>query len=236
MNSASHSSVPPAPGSPLPNAARWPLGILAGFLASVPLAGLLSFAALLPFYLGPFFFLLFGLVLGACVFRAARTARPIRAAPLLAGTAAVVLFVFVLAIQLEYMQLGGHCGNSTLKTIQQLPPDTSAEQFRRYASGAIRAHLRSAYPPGGVLGYVRWAATDGRFSAPAPEGTHPATMRYRLSQSNLGWTLRVIISLLLLTGGVYSQTWPLRRPVGPEPSPGAASEPSRRVEQNPHSD
>src|SRR3990172_853649 len=70
--------------------ARWWCATAAGTVVSLPLAWLLSYAAMLPFYLGLFFFMLFGLVIGAVAFRVAAPGRPYHRFAVLAGTTLIV--------------------------------------------------------------------------------------------------------------------------------------------------
>src|SRR3989304_7721151 len=69
---------------------RWWAATTVGMVVSLPFAWLLSFAAALPFYLGFFFFLLFGLVIGAVAFRIAAPGRPYGRFAVLAGTTLIV--------------------------------------------------------------------------------------------------------------------------------------------------
>ena len=189
---------------------RWIPAVLAGLLAGVPVSVLLSFAGLLPFYLGPFFFLLFGLVVGAAMFRVAKSVRPLSVASILAACGVVTVLVFGASLWLEYLQLGPHAGKMVAKQTRELPSGTSPGEFRAAAGVKVRAHLRAEYSPGGLLGYIRWASSSGRCTVESV-GAHPAEVSYALSQSPVGWTLRVAMSLVLLIGGVWSQIWPLRQ-------------------------
>ena len=189
---------------------RWLMAILAGLLAGVPVSVALSFAALLPLYLGPFFFLLFGLAVGAAVFRVAKPLRPILLWRIIPGCAVVIIPVFAASLTFEYWQLGPHAGKMVAKKTRQLPPGTSPKEFRAGVGHKMREHIAAEYPPGGVLGYVRWASSSGRVTVETP-GAQPPKAVYTLSQSPIGWTLRVMVSLTLLTGGVLSQVLPLRR-------------------------
>ena len=189
---------------------RWLKAILAGLLVGVPVSVALSFAGLLPLYLGPFFFLLFGLAVGAAVFRVAKPLRPILWWRIIPGCAAVIIPIFAASLTLEYWQLGPHAGKMVARKTRQLPPGTSPKEFRAGVGRKMREYIAAEYPPGGVLGYVCWASSSGRFTAETP-GAKPPRAVYTLSQSPVGWTLRVLLSLVLLIGGVASQVLPLRR-------------------------
>ena len=58
-------------GQPHSSTMRWWLAVLAGVAVTLPVAWLLSFAGTLPFFLGVFFFALFGLLIGAVIYRVA---------------------------------------------------------------------------------------------------------------------------------------------------------------------
>ena len=74
-----------------PGQLRWWLALLVAAVVSLPLAVVLSWAAMLPFMLGAFFFMLFGLLIGAVVFRIARPGRPYSMLTVLTGTTLLVL-------------------------------------------------------------------------------------------------------------------------------------------------
>ncbi|UCG33379.1 MAG: hypothetical protein JSU68_01865 [Phycisphaerales bacterium] len=188
----------------------------AGLLVGVPVSVLLSFAGLLPFYLGPFFFLLFGLAVGAGVFRVARPMRPVWRVSACAAAAAVIFPIFLASLLLENAQLGPHAGKMVAKQVRELPAGMSPRQFRRTVGDRLREQIAAENPGSGLLAYMCWAATSGRCELELPAGAHPASAVYTMSQSPVGWTLRVIVSLILLAGGVLSQVLPLGKP---EPRP-----------------
>lgn len=189
---------------------RWLLATCTGLLIGVPVSGLLSLAGLLPMYLGPFFFLLFGLAVGAGIFRVAKPLRPVSVVAIACSAAVVITATFVGALSLECAQLGPHAARMVAKKTRQLPPGVTSAEFRASVSRRTRQHLAEDFPPGGLIGYVRWAATDGRFEFESPRA-RPQKVPYVFTQSNIGWTLRVVASFLLLVGGVLSQVLPLRR-------------------------
>jgi hypothetical protein len=202
-------TTPPAAGR---DGGRWLRAVGAGLLVGVPVSVLLSFAGLLPFYLGPFFFLLFGLAVGAGVFRVARPMRPVSRVSAFAAAAAVIIPIFAASLLLEYAQLGPHAGKMVAKKVRELPPDMRPSQFRRTVGQRLREYIAAEYPGSGLLAYTCWAATSGRCELDLPPGAHPASAVYTMSQSPMGWTLRVLISLILLAGGVLSQVLPLGKP------------------------
>jgi hypothetical protein len=71
----------------------------------------------------------------------------------------------------------------------------------------VRAYLRESYPPGGLLGYIRWSLVDGKIKKGVLEGPRKTLKR---DQVKVWWAIRVVLSIGLLAFGVASMTWPLR--------------------------
>ncbi len=196
-------------------ARQWILATLAGLAVAVPVSVILSFAGLLPMYLGPFFFLLFGLGVGAAIFRVARHARPAPKSLVIACPVIVILVTFLATMTLEYEQLGPHAARMAAKRTRALPPGLSLTDFQAAVIVTAERQIAEGFPPGGVFGYLRWAATNGRMVLES-EQARPPFVTYVISQSNLGFTLRVLFSLILLAGGIFSQVLPLRKPASPD--------------------
>ncbi len=209
-------------------ARQWILATLAGLAVAVPVSVILSFAGLLPMYLGPFFFLLFGLGVGAAIFRVARHARPARRSLAITCPAIVILATFLATLTLEYKQLGPHTARMVAKRTRALPPGVSLTDFQAVVSVAAERQIAEGHPPGGVFGYLRWAATTGRMVLES-EQARPPFVTYVLSQSNLGFTLRVMFSLILLAGGILSQVLPLWKPASPDSTQQTATQIEGRV-------
>lgn len=208
--------------SPAPegHAGRWVAALLVGLLLAVPIGALLSLAGLLVFYLGLFFFLLFGLMLGAAMFRVLKPIRPVSAKPLAVTGVLVALFAFGVSIWVEAARIPAHVAKKT-----EYAPSLAGERVTKANAEAARKDLErrralvesrarealtERYPPGGVLGYLRWAATDGKLKIESPEddGT---TIDYRLSQGPIGFSIRLVICAAFICLGVVAQLWPLRR-------------------------
>lgn len=189
-------------GSPL----RWWLGVAVALGLSLPLGWLLSMAATLPFYLGLFFFALFGLMMGAAVFRVAALHRPYRRFTVLAGTILIILFAWSVSMVLEARGFAPDMANEAIRRSRDLG-DRSHAEYLDAVQRQISAHLRKNYPPGGTIGYMRWAATSGVLHA-----SDLAAVKVRLPpqpQRRIWWVIRVVLSLGLLAFGVGSQTLPL---------------------------
>jgi len=194
MNSKSHSSV-------------FLVASVFGAVVSIPLAWLLSFAALFPFLLGLFFFILFGLIVGAVTYRFASKGRPYGQATILMGTSLIVATGWALSLLKEGWDFPTDMAAETVRLSRDLGGMSAAEYRKRVASD-IRTHLVERYPPGGAFGYMRWALVSGEIK----KGEIPLVHRtLRREQHGVLWGVRVVLSLGLFAFGVASQTFPLRR-------------------------
>ncbi len=193
---------------------RWHLIVatLAGLLASVPLGWLLSNAAQLPFFLGLFFFPLFGLMIGAVMHRVLHRARPYGTWPLLVGTTIVVLFCWLLSLEIEARGMPVWVAAHASRNPRLKLKDQTIEAYRASVAEQARQFLRQSYPPGGMLGYVRWVSTNGVISRQVV----PGLLRpIHAPQQGKWWLIRVALSVGLLAFGIGSQTLILRSPAAP---------------------
>jgi hypothetical protein len=194
------SSTPPGSNT------RWWGAVAAAVLAAVPCGVVLSYAALLPFFIGVFFFALFGLILGALAFRIGSPGKPYETAPIILGTTLIILTAFAVSLLKEGRDFPADMANRAIKETRNIGAMTAAE-FRGRATVDVQQFLRSQYWPGGTIGYLHWALTSGRI----PQGTFTwMEKELRLSQARYLFALRVAISLGLLAFGVASQTWAMR--------------------------
>jgi hypothetical protein len=204
--------------APAPRGWPWSAAVLFGALFSIPIGMLLSYLGLLVFYLGLFFFLIFGLVLGAAVYRIGKSRQPVPRSALIIGALVVALVPFFISLVLESRRLPGHVATKaeyppsdqkvTSQNVEEARAEWAAQQ--RQIRETVSRLLAERYPPGGFWGYLRWAATDGRLEFEPP--FQGPKIKYKLSQSPLGFKVRVVLCLVLLYGGVLAQVWSLRRP------------------------
>lgn len=194
--------------------ARFWLGTLAALVVSLPLAWLLSYAAALPFFLGVFFFALFGLVIGAVTFRVAAPGGPYGRWTVLAGTTALVGVCFGFTIVKESRDFPSDMADEAVKRTRDLGSKTVAE-FRADVADSVRDYLRERHPPGGTLGYMHWTLTEGEIK----KGSLPlVNFALRRPQSRWTWAIRVVLSIALLAFGIASQTLPMSAtPAATEP-------------------
>lgn len=184
------------------------LGVLVGLVVATPLTWLLSFAAALPFMIGTFFFALFGLFVGATVFRVAAPGRPHGPWQVLAGTTLVVFFMFGGSLALEGRGFASDLAADAAWRTRDLG-DRSIADFRATAEREIATHVATKYPPGGVLGYVRWVLDGGEI----PRGTLPSVgVALRAPQSQWTWAARVVMSVAFAAFGVGAVTLGLSKP------------------------
>jgi len=200
---ARHDPESVRPASP----ARWWRGVGIGMVVGLPLSWLLSYAATLPFFIGLFFFALFGLVIGASVYRVAAKSRPCGPASVLIGTTLIVLVCWSIALQLEARRFPGDIADYAAENT----PDLGGRDLPTYLDDVSRKttdYLRRKYPPGGLIGYARWSMLDGRITRDdIPELVKP----FRSNQAKLWWAVRVVVSIALLAFGIGSQTLPLTK-------------------------
>lgn len=188
---------------------RWWWSVLFGLVFSLPFAWLLSYAAALPFFIGMFFFALFGLVIGAAIFRIAILSAPYPSRSLVIGTTLVVLVAWTITIIKEShdfpVETAIKIGNQTRDIGAR-----SLGEFHIVVADQVRHFLHDQYPPGGTIGYIQWVLTDGHLQIGDFE-----TLRRTISapQSKFWWAVRAALSVGLLAFGIGSQTLSLKNKV-----------------------
>lgn len=205
-------AAPPAefPWHPLRRQA-WHRGILVGIVLTSALGWILARVVWLWFYFGLFFFLIAGLLVGAVAFRVARAARPLGARRILAGAALISIAAWVITVFWEY-----HHVATTIGVIPKYAEARNAAiragrpvaEIDAEATDSFKLGLRRNYPPGGPIGYVRWAVTSGEMDL-AVRGYHE---KVSISQRGYAWPLRSLISVILLAAGLWSNLESLRSP------------------------
>lgn len=205
------SNSPPAPGHPAVQPTRWWSAAFLAFLAFLPLDWLLVRLIWLPFYFGLFFFLVAGLLVGGASFRYARPARPVSRGRLLLGIGLIVVAGLVTAIVLEYR----HFAN-TVAGDRAFPEARNAAvaggepvgQIEAEAAAEFKAALQRDDPPGGVIGYIRWAVTSGKLELTVRGSRETATNEHR----GYRWPIRTMAAALLLALGLWLSLESLRSP------------------------
>jgi hypothetical protein len=187
---------------------RLALATLVALLLGLPVGWLLAALSLLPFFLGLFFFTLFGLLLGAVLYRVARPVAPVSAAAAFGAGAVVVLAVWFLALLIEAHNLPSDARAFFIESHKTMTPESLARAKAELPDRA-RQFLRDRYPPGGFIGYVRWAGSSGEL--PLGKTNTGLPVLFRLRQGPRAWIVRVILSAFLLAFGVLSQVMGLTR-------------------------
>ena len=96
-------------------------GLIAGLMFATPFAVLLSFVGLLVFYLGLFFFMIFGLLIGALMYRMWAPLRPLSRQRMLVGTAIVTLYAWGSALYLEGHWISINVSKAAMGQVRSLP-------------------------------------------------------------------------------------------------------------------
>jgi hypothetical protein len=208
-----------APTPPAGWGKRWTAAVAVGLLAGLPLGWLLSYAAALPFLIGIFFFMLFGLMIGASMFRVGAKARPVPARALVIGITFVVLWTWTASLAWESRGFAHDQAKRALKGTASLE-GTAPQEFKADVIRGIRSYLREQYPPGGTIGYARWCVASGKIP---PSTIEPVAFELRVNQRGWFWILRAVLCITLLGFGVASQALVLQHPPK-EPAPSSESE------------
>ena len=183
----------------------WWAGVLVGAIIASPLTWLLSHAATLPFFIGIFFFALFGLVIGASIHRVAARRAPYSRAPVIGGTTLIVLLCWGGSVYLESTRFPVDVATFAIETTRDIG-DRTANEFRADVADNTRRFLREKYPPGGLLGYARWSLLNSRLTRQDVPGLRKP---FRSDQAKIWWAVRIVLCIGLLAFGVSSQTLPL---------------------------
>ncbi|MEK6674582.1 MAG: hypothetical protein AABZ47_02885 [Planctomycetota bacterium] len=181
---------------------RWIGAVLSGTIAALPLGWLLSFGASLPFFLGLFFFVLFGLLIGAVMFRIGLPCRPLGRWPVILGTCLVVLMTWTISVVKEARDFPGEMAERIVNSTRDLG-GLSRDEFRTAVIIEIDDFLRQRYSPGGTIGYLKWVVASGELK----DGDTPKTQQ-KIARPQRGtfWIVRVVLSIAFLSFGIGSQT------------------------------
>lgn len=183
-------------------AGAWRRARIVSFLCLVPLGWLLVALIWLPLYMGLFFFLVAGLLVGAVSFRLARPARPMARQRILRGAGVVALVCTAINLAWEYDQFARAVGKPPRFADARNAAVSSGDKARSIdhkANVAFRAALAERYAPGGPIGYVRWAVSG----ADLPLAVEGQTETIVMPHGGFRWPIRTMAALLLLAVGLY---------------------------------
>ncbi len=186
---------------------RWWLGVGTAIIVAAPLSWLLALASNLPFFLGLFFFALFGLIIGAVCFRVAHPNQPYARGTVLMGTTLIIGATWGGSIWFEARSFGMDMAREASALPSLSLKGTTVADYRAEVDAQVRSFLSEHYPPGGTIGYIRWVTRSGKI----PDGML-ASVKKGLGTNQAGWWWigRVAISIALLAFGVGSQVFALR--------------------------
>lgn len=204
---------------------RWWLAVALALVLLGALGWLLARLIWLPFYLGLFFFLIAGLLVGAFTFRFARPARPVSKGRIIVGVALIAVVGSLVTSVWEYRGFAATAGGE-----RQFPEARNAavaagrpvREVEALAAEAFRQALRDEYPPGGLLGYIGWAIHSGEMELTVGASTDTVTTAHR----GLAWPIRTAAGMLLLAVGLWLSFESLRSatPVSNILAPGEEAE------------
>jgi len=183
-------------------------GLIWGLVFATPLAILLSFVGLLVFYLGLFFFMMFGLLIGALMYRKWAPLRPLGRQQLILSVAIVTLYTWGGALYLEGRRIPINVSKAAIGQTKTLPKDMDNHEAMAIFQDETRRFLGEHYPPGDVVGYLRWMMSAEPMAISLGQGYK--TIEYEQRQSRVGFPIRVGLSLVLFAFALGSQVMPLR--------------------------
>lgn len=201
---------PPGDTSGL-NTRSWRRALWLSFVLLAGLSWLLARLVFLPYYMGLFFYLVAGLLVSGATFRMARAARPIGRARMTRGVIVVATLAWAVSVVWEYRdRVGGIAGGARFVEAknQAIADGKSPSVVEARAIELLREHLRADYPPGGVIGYIRWVLHSGRMTLTIG----PSTDELAVSQRGAAWAARSIASIGLLALGLWFGFESLRSP------------------------
>lgn len=189
----------------------WRSALLLGLVCLVGMSWLLARLLWLPFYCGLFFFLVAGLLIGGLSFRLARRARPIAARRIILGITIVSSVGTGATVCWEFRHVAGTVGDppAFAKAIGAgSRGGASRREVRGLATAAFRRRLAREYPPGGTLGYVRWAVASGEMEVEVKGIVEEVGIHHR----GWVWPLRSLAAFLLSGVGFWLSFESLRSP------------------------
>ncbi len=156
------------------------------------------------YFLGLFFFILFGLIHGAAVFRFLSAFRPIRRPTLICIGCLFVLVTWGGGLVLEASYLPEDVYDATIKTFRRgLPPGLQAAGFKTDVLAQTTDYLRENYGSNRTVSYIRWELAGGSMNLDVRGRERP--LPYKRPQRKIGFALRVLVSLVLVVYGMFSQ-------------------------------
>jgi len=189
----------------------WWNALALSFALLAGLSWLLARLVFLPYYMGLFFYLVAGLLVSGAAFRVARAARPIPRGRMIRGVILVAALTWAVSIVWEYRDrvAGIATGARFVEAKNQAVADgKSPSVVEAQAIERLHERLRTDYPPGGLIGYVRWVLRSGTMTVTVG----PSTDELAVSQRRAAWAARSLASIGLLALGLWFGFDSLRSP------------------------
>ena len=143
-----------------------------------------------------------------------------------------MLFRSTLAVAKEAIDYPNDFVESAIKKMYLPPGPNAGEKLEQELRSFITEYLKTNYPPGGALGYLRLAASGGAIVIDLPNQPKPVRMSPRVAA--WVWWTRVVLSLVLLYITIHSITSDLTKT--PEEAsrkhPSSPDAPSPRSEEH----
>jgi len=189
-------------------------GIIVPFIAGLIVASalaylLLSFALSLVAMLGLFFFMLFGLIIGATMYRVGDKTKLVARNKALSATVMVTLVCWSIAIVREAVDYPSDFAAAAIEN-PHIRKRGKVDEVRAEFDAFIRDYLATEYPPGGIWGYFKMTASGKPIEFDAASQVKTVWIKPRVQV--WVWFTRGILSLVLLFFGIWSQVSLLTKP------------------------
>ena len=200
--------------------------LLGGLIVAALLSWFLLSAGLsLPFMLGVFFFMLFGLIVGSVMFRCGQACRPVAKPKIIVATALVSLVCWGIALGREAIEFPDDFVDKALTKVY-IPPN-GYEKVVHELQAFIKDYLEKEYPPGGPLGYIRHAAVGRPIEVNID--SQPKVVTIKPMTRAWTWWTRTVLSLVLFFVATYAIASDLakdRRPLKSARRPSVPDDPA----------
>lgn len=181
---------------------------IAGLLIATPLGAILSMLGLLFMFLGLFFFILFGLLIGAVMYRTGHSARPLARSGLVFVGTVVSMYAWFFGLYLEAYSQPRKISEKVLQETPKIPLDMTRAEALASVGHQVRDYFREHYGSAGIVGYSRWILSGESIDMRVTPKTKVITST--TPQSWWGYPVRVLLSLGLMMMGIFSQILPLQ--------------------------
>ena len=183
---------------------------MAGAFVGLFFGWLLGYLAVLPYLAGLPLFFIAGMGVGWLMTRVGQPAAPVRRPTVWLMGVGVALIIWSASLAIEYDEAAnGVALEIESKLERDLDPVTEFPSLLHSSQDCLTQHWAANHPPGGIIGYFKWAVSDGVVAC--PRFVDPGTEQYEFPQRGYVFVVRVLLSLPLLAGGLISQLLNLRR-------------------------